>query len=117
VIIQRQSPPVPPPTSAAAAICTDLRAADYASLYQALSPALQQQGANAEDEFTASQRQLDIINGRVAGCSYQIEQPSGDQANVTYSIARGSKPAQNAQVVLAYTDGAWRIQHYDTSLI
>jgi hypothetical protein len=117
VIIQRQSPTAPSPSSSAAAICTDLRAADYASLYQALSPALQQQGANAEAEFTASQRQLDIIDGRVAGCSYQIEQSSGTQANVTYRIARGSKPAQSAKVVLAYTDGAWQIQQYDTSLI
>jgi hypothetical protein len=117
VAIQRQSPPLPSPTSAAAAICTDLRAADYASLYQALSPALQLQGANSEAEFTASQRQLDIISGQVSGCSYRIQQPGGTQANVTYLIARGSKPSQPAQVVLAYLNGAWRIQQYDTSLV
>lgn len=115
VVIQRQSPTLPSP--AAAAICTDLRAADYASLYQALSPALQLQGANSEAEFTASQKQLDIISGRVAGCSYRIQQPSGTLANVTYLIARGSKSAQPAQVVLAYADGAWRIQQYDTGLV
>jgi hypothetical protein len=117
VLIQRQSLPLPSPAGAAAAICTDLRAADYASLYQALSPELQLQGPNAEAEFTASQKQLDIISGRVAGCSYQIQPPGGMRANVTYLIVRGSKSAQPAQVVLAYVDGAWRIQQYDTSLI
>jgi hypothetical protein len=117
VVIQRQSAPAPSPSGAAAAICTDLRAADYTSLYQALSPALQLQGANSESEFTASQRQLDIISGQVSDCSYQIQQPSGTQANVTYLIARGSKSAQPARVVLAYQDGTWRIQQYDTSLV
>jgi hypothetical protein len=117
VAIQRQSPPLPSPAGAAAAICTDLRATDYASLYQALSPALQLQGANSETEFTASQRQLDIMSGQVTGCSYRMQQPGGTQAKVTYLIARGSKSAQPAQVVLAYIDGAWRIQQYDTSLV
>jgi hypothetical protein len=117
VVIQRQSPPLPSPDGAVAGICTDLRAADYASLYQALSPALQLQGANSEAEFTASQKQLDIISGRVAGCSYQIRQPGGTRANVTYLIARGTKSAQPAQVVLLYVDGVWRIQQYDTGLV
>jgi hypothetical protein len=117
VVIQRQSPPVPSPSRAAAAICTDLRAADYTSLYQALSPELQLQGVNAEAEFTASQKQLDIISGQVSDCSYQIQQPSGTHANVTYLITRGSKSPQPARVVLAYQDGTWRIQQYDTSLV
>jgi hypothetical protein len=117
VVIQRQTPPLPSPNGAAAAICTDLRTGDYASLYQALSPALQLQGANSEAEFTASQKQLDIISGRVAGCSYHFQQPSGTQANVNYLIARGTKSAQPAQVVLTYVDGAWRIQQYDTGLV
>jgi hypothetical protein len=117
VAIQRQAPPLPSPDGAAGAICTDLRAADYASLYQELSPTLQLQGANSEAEFTASQRQLDIISGQVTSCSFRIQQPGGNQANVTYFIARGSTSAHPAQVELAYLDGAWRIQQYDTSLV
>jgi hypothetical protein len=117
VVIQRQSPSLPSPGGAAADICTDLRAADYASLYQTLSPALQLQGADAETEFTASQKQLDIVSGRVSSCSYQIQRPNDTLANVTYLITRGSKPAQTAQVVLAYLNGAWRIQQYDTGLV
>jgi hypothetical protein len=117
VLIQRQSQPLPSPAVAAAAICTDLRAADYPSLYQALSPALQLQGANSEAEFTASQKQLDIVSGTVASCSYQIQPPNGTTATVTYLIARGSRSAQPAQVELGYIDGAWRIQQYDSSLV
>jgi hypothetical protein len=115
-VIQRPEP-LTSPAGAAGAVCSDLRAADYTSLYQALSPALQLQGTNSETEFTASQKQLDIVSGRVVGCSYRLQQPSGAQATVTYLIVRGSKPAQPAQVVLAYVDGAWRIQDYDTSLV
>jgi len=117
VVIQRQSQPLPSPAGAAAAICTDLRTADYASLYQALAPALQLQGTNSEAEFMASQKQLDIVSGPVSACSDQVQPPGGTTAVVTYLIARGSKSAQPAQVVLGYIDGAWRIQQYDSSLV
>jgi hypothetical protein len=109
----------PPPSSTATAssICTDLGTADYASLYSELAPSLQQQGTNPQVEFSASQRELDIVSGRVMSCSYQLQQVSGQQQSVVYSISRGGRPARPAEVLLVYQNGRWRIQSYDTSLI
>ena len=112
-----RTPPVPAPDATANAICADLRSADYTALYNALAPALQQQGANAQMEFVASQRQLDIASGKVASCAYQVQRADSAQATVSYTIARGSAPAQSGQIVFSYLDGSWRIASYDTSLI
>jgi hypothetical protein len=99
------------------AICTDLRTADYASLYTVLVPSLQQQGSNPQAEFRASQQQLDIVSGKVTSCSYSLQQVNGLRETVTYSIARGSQTARPAEVLLVYQNGRWSIQNYDTSLI
>ena len=109
--------PPPSPTTTAGSICTDLRTADYASLYATLAPSLQQQGTNAQAEFSASQQELDIVSGRVRSCSYQLQQVSGQEEHVTYSISRGSQTARPAEVLLVYQNGKWRIESYDTSLI
>jgi len=117
VILHLINRPAPSPLATAGAVCNDLRSADYASLYTALSPSLQQQGTDPQTQFTASQRELDIISGRVASCAYHLEQSDSTHATVTYLIARGVKQAQAAQVTLIYEDGTWRIQQYDTSLV
>jgi hypothetical protein len=109
--------PPPSPSTTAGSICTDLRTADYASLYSVLAPSLQQQGTNPQAEFSASQRELDIVSGRVVTCSYHLQQVSGQQQSVIYSISRGDRPAHPAEVLLVYQNGRWRIQSYDTSLI
>ena len=114
IVIRR---PVPSPKPTANAICNDLRSADYASLYTVLSPSLKQQGTDPPAQFTASQRELDIISGKVVSCTYSLQQPDSIHSTVTYSIARGSKQAQSAQVTLVYVNGTWRIQQYDTSLV
>ena len=108
---------LPSPAATAGAICTDLRTADYASLYAALVPSLQQQGTNPQGEFSASQQELDIVSGRVTSCSYKLQQVSGQEESVTYNIARGDQAARPAEVQLVYQNGRWRIQSYDTSLI
>ncbi|MGO8946489.1 MAG: hypothetical protein ACLQUY_02255 [Ktedonobacterales bacterium] len=108
---------VPSPSATASAICSDLTSTDYASLYLTLTPSLQEQGSDSQVEFTASQRELDIVSGRVTSCSYEFQRSNSAEATVTYLITRGSKRAQSAQVDLVYVDGAWRIQDYDTSMI
>jgi hypothetical protein len=109
--------PPPSPAATAGAICTDLRTADYTSLYAALAPSLQQQGTNPQAEFSASQQELDIVSGRVTSCSYLLPQVSGQEESVTYSIARGGQVARPAKVLLVYQNGRWRIQNYDTNMI
>ena len=109
--------PIPSPAATADKICTDLRSADYAALFSVLAPALAEQGSEASAQFSASQRELDIISGRVVACTYQIQQPDSVHATVTYLITRGSKSAKPAPVTLVYENSAWHIQQYDTSLI
>ncbi len=111
------TPSVPAPDATANGVCDDLRTANYTALYDALAPALQQQGANAQAEFVASQRQLDIASGKVVSCAYQVQHADSAQATVTYTIARGSAPAQTGQITFNFLDGSWRIASYDTSLI
>jgi hypothetical protein len=109
--------PTPSPAATADKICTDLRSADYTSLFSALAPVLQEQGSDPSAQFSASQRELDIISGRVIACTYRLQQPDSVHATVTYLIARGSKSAKPAPVTLVYENSAWHIQQYDTSLI
>ena len=107
----------PSPAGTATDICSDLQSADYSSLYALLTPSLQQQGANAQVEFSASQQQLQIVSGKVISCSYHLAQSDTTHAMATFTIARGSQAARTAQVALVYQNGKWRIQEYDSSLV
>jgi hypothetical protein len=107
----------PSPSGTANDICTDLRNAEYSSLYALLTPSLQQQGTNPQAEFSASQQELQIVSGKVMSCSFRLSQSDRTHAIATFSIARGSQGPRSAQVALVFQNGKWRIQNYDSSLV
>ncbi|HEX8727473.1 MAG TPA: hypothetical protein VF739_02560 [Ktedonobacterales bacterium] len=103
--------PTPDPTPTARAICADLSAQRYDALYGMLIPNLQQQGSEAQ--FTASQRELDSLQGVVAGCTATVASQSGSIAAIRLDLRRGTSPAVSAQVTLAQANNGWQISSYD----
>jgi hypothetical protein len=103
------------PRPAAQALCADLQSQDYSSLYNTLSPQLQALGTQAQ--FTASQQQLDALQGMVTGCSYEIARSDSAQATVALTISRSRTAAAAGTVQLVYADGAWKVESYDVSVI
>ncbi len=106
------NPPAPDPTPTARAICADLTAQRYDSLYSLLSPSLQAQGT--ETQFSASQRQLDHLLGPARACSVSGTSANGDVAGVTLTLQRAN--AAVARVSLAQQSGKWRIASYDQTV-
>jgi hypothetical protein len=103
------------PRPTAQAVCADLQAQDYSSLYNALSPQLQALGTQAQ--FTASQQQLDALQGNVTGCSYDIQRSDSAQATITVTISRSRAASAAGTLHLVYVDGAWKVDTYDASVI
>jgi hypothetical protein len=99
----------------AQALCVDLQSQDYSSLYNALSPQLQALGTQAQ--FTASQQQLDALQGNVTGCSYDIQRSDSTQATVTITVSRARAASAAGSVHLVYVDGAWKVDAYDAGVI
>lgn len=103
--------PAPDPTPAAQAICADLSAQRYDTLYSMLNPNLQRQGSEAQ--FTASQRELDNLQGVVANCSATVASQSDGIAAIRLDLRRGTSPAVSAQLTLAQANNGWQISSYD----
>jgi hypothetical protein len=103
--------PAPDPTHAAHAICADLSAQRYDALYSMLIPNLQRQGSEAQ--FTASQRELDSLQGAVAGCTATVASQSDGIAAIRLDLRRGTSPAISAQVTLTQASNDWQISGYD----
>src|SRR5579859_1461144 len=66
--------PAPAPTQSpdvvARAICASLRAQSYVALYAELTPHLR--GLGTQDQFIASQRQIDSVQGAVTDCAFNV---------------------------------------------
>lgn len=107
-------PRMPPPAPAAQAICADLQHQDYADLFSRLAPA---QRAGSEQQFAASQRELDRLRGPVASCTYTLPSVRASAATARLTIVRGAGAPTQADVELGAADGVWQIESYDTSAV
>jgi hypothetical protein len=105
----------PSPATTAQTLCADLRGQHYAALYALLAPSLRQSGT--PDQFAASQRQLDILRGKVLTCSYTVEHSDAAQAELRVTLTRASAGASSGTVALQYADGNWSIVAYDASVV
>lgn len=106
--------PTPDPAPTARAICADLTAQKYDSLYALLSPDLQGQGTEAQ--FAASQRELDSLLGPTRTCQAAVMSNTGSQATIALTLQRGQTAAKGAQVGLTEAQGSWRIISYDQTV-
>lgn len=107
-------PRTPPPAPTAAAICADLAHQNYADLYSRLAPA---QRAGSEQQFAASQQQLDRLRGPVTNCSYALPSVRATAATVRLTIVRGVGGVVQADVELGIEGGTWQVESYDTSAV
>lgn len=107
-------PRMPPPAPAAQAICTDLEHQDYADLFSRLAQA---QRAGSEQQFAASQRELDRLRGPVKSCSYTLSSASANAATARLTIVRGAEAPVQADVALGSENGEWQVESYDTSVV
>ena len=107
-----QTPPSPQPT--AQSFCADLVTRHYDAAYGLLSTAQQAQGTEAQ--FTASQRELDTLQGPVTQCVSTVEHVGATQASATLRVTRGAKSASGA-LTLVLQGSSWRVESYDTSVI
>lgn len=104
--------PTPDVAPTARAICADLTAQRYDSLYSLLSSDLQAQGTPAQ--FVASQRELDRLLGPVHACSVSATSVGGGAGELTLAMQR--ERAIVAHVSLTQTSRNWRIASYDQTV-
>ncbi len=110
-----------PPTNSPAVgpvarqICSDLTAQQYGDLYGLLSTA--EQALGTQNQFVASQRQLDAQLGTARACSSTVAGQGASSATLTLTLARGTLMATSAQAQLTLEQNRWRIADYDSSAV
>ena len=107
--------PTHPPDTAARAICTSLRTQSYAALYAELTPHLR--GLGTQNQFIASQRQIDSVQGAVTGCAFSVGNVGASSVDVTFHITRAKAGALTGQAGLVFDGATWRLDTYDTSML
>jgi hypothetical protein len=100
---------------AAQHVCDALATRDYATAYADLSTALQQQGT--EEQFAASQQDLDRLDGAVTSCSFSNPRVSGSNATFTLNVRRAQSGAASGTLRLVFERGGWKVDAYDASVI
>lgn len=105
----------PPPDAAARAICASLRAQSYATLYAELTPHLR--GLGTQDQFIASQRQIDSVQGAVTTCAVSVGHVGASSADVTFRITRAHAGTLTGQAGFAFDGTNWQLDTYDTSVL
>ena len=108
------TPPPPAPQPTAEALCAALVTQHYDAAYALLSTTQQAQGTNAQ--FTASQRELDTLQGPVTQCVSTVGHVGATQASATLRVTRGAKTS-NGALTLVLQGASWRVDSYDTSVI
>lgn len=103
------------PDSAAQSLCADLQAQNYTAAYDLLAPPLQHEGT--AQQFTLSQRQLDIQNGKVVACVYTVSSADSAQATLSMTVTREHTGTSAGVVHFQYLGGVWKVASYDTSVI
>lgn len=111
--------PAPAPTQfpdgVARAICASLRAQSYVALYAELTPHLR--GLGTQDQFIASQRQIDSVQGAVTDCAFNVGHVGASSADVTFHITRARAGMLTGQAGLVFDGSTWRLDTYDTSVL
>lgn len=103
------------PETAGQALCADLQAQNYDAVYDLLAPPLQNLGNAAQ--FSASQRELDALSGKVASCTVTVQHVDAAQASLLLTITRERTGAAQASVHMQFLGGAWKVDTYDTSVV
>lgn len=106
---------MPAPKALETSLCADLAEQRYDALYRLLSPTLVSQGS--VQQFTATQRELDALHGKVTDCGVASEQIAGSSAQIDLRLTREQVGTATAKVTLVAVDGAWRILAYDTERV
>jgi hypothetical protein len=104
-----------PPDPAAQALCGALQSQDYGTTYTNMSSTLKQQGT--QQQFVASQRELDIVSGAARSCGYAIEHNDGSVATVQFTVTREKSGTQRATARFIHDGAVWRLDYYDPSVI
>ena len=107
-------PRMPPPAPTAQAICSDLERQDYADLFSRLAAA---QRSGTEQQFAASQRELDRLRGQVTSCTYTLPSVRSGAALARLSVVRGTGSPEQADIELGAENGTWLVESYDTSVV
>ena len=97
------------------ALCADLQAQRYDAAYDLLAPSLRSTGTAAQ--FTASQRELDTLRGKVVSCTAAIQQSDGAQATLRLTVARQQSSTAQGIVHLRLVDGVWKVDAYDPAVV
>lgn len=108
-------PPARIPDGTARAICASLRAQNYAALYARLTPRLR--GLGTQDQFIASQRQLDSVQGAVTGCAFGVGHVDASSADVTFHITRVRAGGLTGQAGFVLDGTTWQLDAYDTGVL
>lgn len=100
---------------AAQRFCDALVARDYPTAYADLSAALQRQGT--EEQFAASQQELDQLDGAVTSCTFAYPRVGRSSATFTLNVTRMSKGAASGALRLVLEHGSWKVDAYDANVI
>ncbi len=100
---------------AAQRFCDALVARDYPTAYAYLSTALQGQGT--EEQFAASQRDLDRIKGTVTRCAFSYVRVSGPRAVFQMNVARAQAGTATGVLQLVFERNSWKVDAYDANVI
>lgn len=100
---------------AAQRFCDALVARDYPTAYADLSAALQRQGT--EEQFAASQQDLDQLDGAVTSCTFAYPRVGRSSATFTLNVTRMRTGAASGAPRLVFEHGSWKVDAYDANVI
>ena len=102
--------------AASGAFCTAMQGADYTTAYGMLDSA--QQGLVSQDDFVASGKLHDQIDGTVTKCTLaKVPQGNTDQlSHLTIDLTRSKLGDRTGDVTLKLEGTAWKIDATDTSI-
>ncbi len=100
---------------AAQRFCDALVARDYPTAYADLSAALQRQGT--EEQFAASQQDLDRLDGTVTSCTFAYPRVGRSSATFTLNVTRMRTGAASGALRLVFEHGSWKVDTYDANVI
>jgi hypothetical protein len=100
----------------AGAFCAAMQGGDYATAYSLLSSTVQ--GAISKDDFVASGKLHDQIDGAVSKCSLsKVPQGNTDQlSRLTIELTRAKLGAHTGDVTLKFDGTAWKVDATDAAL-
>src|SRR5690242_12073545 len=101
---------------ASGAFCAAMQGKDYSSAYDLLDSA--QQGLVSRDDFVASGKLHDEIDGSITTCALaKVPQGNNDQiTHLTIQLNRSKLGARTGDVTLKFEGSAWKLDATDASL-